>query len=78
MGSLLTGSGSAVYGLAESERHAHEIRRSLGGEVWSNVLRTLPDGVMAAHDPLEVRVKVRILVGQPVWAGMENGKTIVT
>ena len=52
LGSLLTGSGSAVYGLAESERHAHEIRRSLGGEVWSNVLRTLPDGVMAAHGPL--------------------------
>ena len=52
LGSLLTGSGSAVYGLAESERHANEIRRSLGGEVWSNVLRTLPDGVMAAHGPL--------------------------
>ena len=25
----------------------------------------LPDGVMAAHEPLELRVQVRILVGQP-------------
>ena len=52
LGSLLTGSGSAVYGLAESREHAEAIRRSLGGTVRSEVLETLPDGVMAAHGPL--------------------------
>ncbi len=50
--SLLTGSGSAVFGLAESREAAEGMRRTLGGETWAKVLRTLPDGVMAAHGPL--------------------------
>lgn len=49
---LLSGSGSAVFGLAESEEAAKQIQRSLPPNVWSNVVQTLPDGVMAAHGPL--------------------------
>ena len=52
LGALLTGSGSAVYGLAGSREEAEAIRRSLGGAVRCEVLQTLPDGVMAAHGPL--------------------------
>ena len=49
---LLSGSGSAVFGLAENEETAKQIQRSLPPNVWSNVVQTLPDGVMAAHGPL--------------------------
>ena len=53
---LLSGSGSAVFGLAESERHADEVRRRvesrLGAGHWTRIMITLPDGVMAAHGPL--------------------------
>ena len=52
LGTLLSGSGSAVFGLARSRESAEAIRRSVPGEVWGKVLRTLPDGVMAAHGPL--------------------------
>ena len=52
LGTLLSGSGSAVFGLAGSEEDARAIRRRLPREAWSKVLRTLPDGVMAAHGPL--------------------------
>lgn len=52
LGALLSGSGSAVFGLAGSEEEAHAIRRRLPPEVRSKVVRTLPDGVMAAHGPL--------------------------
>ncbi len=50
--SLLSGSGSAVFGLAENEEAARRIAESLGGQIWSRVVSTLPDGVMAAHGPL--------------------------
>lgn len=34
----------------------------------------VPDGVMVAHGPLEARVKVRVLVGQPALAsGRKEG-----
>ena len=52
LGALLTGSGSAVYGLAGSREEAEAIRRRMGGTVRCEVLQTLPDGVMAAHGPL--------------------------
>lgn len=52
MGALLSGSGSAVFGLAKSRESAEAIRQSLRREIWSKVLRTLPDGVKAAHEPL--------------------------
>ncbi len=49
LSTLLSGSGSAVFGLAESRSHALEIQKSLRENVWSRVLSTLPDGVMVAH-----------------------------
>lgn len=52
LGTLLSGSGSAVFGLAGSEEEAHAVRRRLPPEVRSKVVQTLPDGVMAAHGPL--------------------------
>ena len=52
LGALLTGSGSAVYGLAGSREEAEAIRRKMDGTVRCEVLQTLPDGVMAAHGPL--------------------------
>jgi len=52
LSSLLSGSGSAVFGLAEDRGHAERIRDRLGADKWSRVLQTLPDGVMAAHGPL--------------------------
>jgi 4-diphosphocytidyl-2-C-methyl-D-erythritol kinase len=52
MSSLLSGSGSAVFGLAENMEHALAIQRSLPENVWSRVVSTLPDGVTAAHGPL--------------------------
>ena len=32
---------------------AARVKKALGLPVWSKVARTLPDGVMAAHGPLE-------------------------
>lgn len=52
LSTLLSGSGSAVFGLAESEAHALEIQSRLPEGIWSKVVSTLPDGVMAAHGPL--------------------------
>ena len=65
LSALLSGSGSAVFGLAESRAHALRIQRSLPENVWSKVVSTLPDGVMAAHGFLMPRVMVQIHVGQP-------------
>ena len=59
-GVLMSGSGASVFGLARDEGHAREIAAQVGANVgfavWSIVARTLPDGVMAAHGPLEARV----------------------
>lgn len=52
LSTLLSGSGSAVFGLAENRDHALRIQKSLPENVWSKVVSTLPDGVMAAHGPL--------------------------
>lgn len=49
---MLSGSGSAVFGLAESKEHALEIQSRLPEGTWSKVVETLPDSVMAAHGPL--------------------------
>jgi 4-diphosphocytidyl-2-C-methyl-D-erythritol kinase len=60
VGSLVSGSGASVFGLASGEEHAREIQSGLEGvlehPVWSRVLRMLPDGVMVAHGPLTARV----------------------
>lgn len=65
LSALLSGSGSAVFGLAKDQEHALEIQKSLPKNVWSKVVSTLPDGVMAAHGFLMPRVMVQIHVGQP-------------
>ncbi len=52
LSTLLSGSGSAVFGLAENQEQALEIQKSLPKNVWSKVVSTLPDSVMAAHGPL--------------------------
>ncbi len=60
LGAMVSGSGSSLFALAGDEGHAREIERVLrsrsDGAVWSRVAKTMPDSVMAAHDPLEVRV----------------------
>lgn len=65
LSSILSGSGSTVFGFAESQAHALAIQQRLPKHLWSKVLSTLPDGVMAAHGFLIPRVMVRIHVGQP-------------
>ena len=56
-GTLLSGSGASVFGLARDAHDAHCIAERLGEELktpaWVKVARTLPDGVMVAHGPLE-------------------------
>ncbi len=56
-GVLLCGSGASVFGLARNREHARRIAgrvgRNPGFPAWSRIARTLPDGVMAAHGPLE-------------------------
>lgn len=60
LGAMVSGSGSSLFALAESEAQARAVERRLraraGVAVWSRVAKTMPDSVMAAHDPLEVRV----------------------
>lgn len=60
VGSLVSGSGGSVFGLAHNQCHAMKIRdnvrRIFGESVWITVARTLPDGVMAAHGPLTALV----------------------
>lgn len=53
MGGLLSGSGASVFALVRDEIHGEDVRRKLGASVWSVLTKTLPDGVMAAHGPLE-------------------------
>lgn len=60
LASMVSGSGASVFGVASDRVHAEQImqrlRESAGFPVWMSVVRTLPDGVMAAHGPLEARV----------------------
>jgi 4-diphosphocytidyl-2-C-methyl-D-erythritol kinase len=60
LGAMVSGSGSSIFALASGEGHARELDRALRGlaegAIWSRVARTMPDSVMVAHDPLEVRV----------------------
>ena len=57
IGVMLCGSGASLFGLARDELHAHDIAARVGGtadfDVRSWVAKTLPDGVMVAHGPLE-------------------------
>ncbi|MBL7114160.1 MAG: 4-(cytidine 5'-diphospho)-2-C-methyl-D-erythritol kinase [Kiritimatiellae bacterium] len=57
LGSLVSGSGASTFGLARDESHALKIEKRLKERmdcaVWTCVARTLPDGVMVAHGPLE-------------------------
>lgn len=53
LGVLLSGSGASVFALVRDEAHGEEVRRKLGDGVWSVLTKTLPDGVMVAHGPLE-------------------------
>lgn len=57
IGALLSGSGASAFGLARSEEHARRIaegvNREFGSSLWTEVTRTLPDGVTVAHGPLE-------------------------
>ncbi len=66
LGVLMSGSGASVFALVRDEAHGEDVRRKLGAGVWSMLIRTLPDGVMVAHGPLEPRAMVRIHVGQPL------------
>lgn len=60
LGAMVSGSGSSLFALASGEGHARELEQTLrsrsDGAIWSRVAKTMPDSVMAAHDPLEVRV----------------------
>ncbi len=50
---LMSGSGASVFALAASEKDAARIRQAIPATIWRMVTRTVPDGVMAAHGPLE-------------------------
>ncbi len=50
---LMSGSGATVFALADDEAEARRLARALPDGCWWTVTRTLPDGVMAAHGPLE-------------------------
>ncbi len=50
---LMSGSGATVFALADDEAEAERLARVLPDGCWWTVTRTLPDGVMAAHGPLE-------------------------
>ena len=53
LGVLLSGSGASVFALVRDETHGEALRRRLDTGVWSVLTKTLPDGVMVAHGPLE-------------------------
>ncbi len=50
---LMSGSGATVFALFDDAASAERVQRSLPAECWCTVTRMLPDGVMAAHGPLE-------------------------
>jgi 4-diphosphocytidyl-2-C-methyl-D-erythritol kinase len=56
LGAMVSGSGASVLGLARDASHAEtmaaEVKQSLDGTLWTQVVTLLPDGVMAAHGPL--------------------------
>ena len=52
-GVLLSGSGASVFALVRDRDQGERVRGALPPGCWSMVTRTLPDGVMAAHGPLE-------------------------
>lgn len=52
-GVLMSGSGASVFGLAADEAHVESVLAGLPGDVWCRATEILPDGVMAAHGPLE-------------------------
>ncbi len=50
---LLSGSGATVFGLVENERKGRSVMERLSDSgLWSALVCSLPDGVMAAHGPL--------------------------
>ena len=53
MGVMMSGSGASVFALVRDPAHGEDVRQKLGASVWSVLTRTLPDGVMVAHGPLE-------------------------
>ena len=56
LGAIVSGSGASVFGLASDEEHANNMVDAVAaadGTVWSRVVSLVPDGVMAAHGPLE-------------------------
>lgn len=50
---LMSGSGATVFALADDVAEAERLARALPDGCWWTVTKTLPDGVMAAHGPLE-------------------------
>lgn len=53
LGVLMSGSGASVFGIVGDEAHGKRIMAGLPGDVWCRLTAILPDGVMAAHGPLE-------------------------
>ena len=53
IGVLMSGSGASVFGLVEGETQGARVLAGLPGGIWSRLTAILPDGVMAAHGPLE-------------------------
>ena len=57
LGTLVSGSGSTVFGLARGRDDAYAVAGAVEAQVafpvWTKVVRLLPDSVMAAHGPLE-------------------------
>lgn len=53
IGVLMSGSGATVFALAESPEAAGNLAGALPDNCWKMISRTVPDGVMAAHGPLE-------------------------
>lgn len=60
IGTLLSGSGASVFGMALNEAHANQIAKDvqaeMGVSVWSKVVEILPDSVMVAQGPLTALV----------------------